>query len=131
MMKRKWIGIAAGTILLVMAGGFYLVFVNPLGDIDIEGRWELASGPEDCFDGVRFMRGATPKKGGASTTEAAGNIVQMSYGTYVKSGDKLTLSLSNPPAPPLDLKISREGEDLQLNYSSEGRQLSCVYSPDK
>lgn len=129
-MKRKWIGIA-GAIIVVTAGILYLVLFNPPGDINIEGRWKLTDGPEECYEGVHFMRGITPQKGGASVKEVRGNVTQMSYGTYEKKKNKLTVTLNNPPAPPIGLQMKEEGERLGLNYTKGGKQLGCVYTPEK
>ncbi len=129
-MKRKWMGLV-GMIVLVTAGVMYLVFINPPGDISIEGRWQLAAGPEECYAGAHFMRGVTPQKGGASLKEVRGNYTQMSYGTYEKKKNRLTVSLNNPPAPPFDLQMKEQGERLELNYARAGKQLGCVYTPEK
>lgn len=129
-MKRKWMGLV-GIIVLVTAGVMYLVFINPPGDINIEGRWKLAAGPEECYAAAHFMRGVTPQKGGASLKEVRGNYTQMSYGTYEKKKNRLTVALNNPPAPPFDLQMKEQGERLELNYARAGKQLGCVYTPEK
>lgn len=126
-MKRKWIALIAGAAVLIAILGVYLVFINPPGDIDVEGRWELTSGPEGCYTEVYFKRGVTPKSGGAATREEEGNFVQMSFGTYDKVGDNLVLSLTNPVKPPFDMKLDRNGQELGLDYELDGKQLSCGY----
>ena len=127
-MKRGWIGLSVAVVVLALAAGGYMMFVNPPGDVDIEGRWELVSGSEPCYAGVRFMRGMTPAEGGVSTEAREGNVVQMAYGNYVKSGERLTLNLNNPPAEPIEMTIVREEEQLQLQYAQDGEQLSCTYA---
>lgn len=126
--KRKWI-ISAAVVTVLGAIAFYLFFVNPLGDVDIEGRWTLESGDEGCYAELNFRRGITPKEGGASTAVITGNHVQMAYGTYVKDGEGLTLTMNNPPAEPVDLTMGREDGRLTLDYEDGGAPLSCVYIP--
>ncbi|MFS0724849.1 hypothetical protein [Paenibacillus sp. 1P07SE] len=125
-MRRKWIGLAAGAVILAGAAGVYLT-IHPPGDIDIEGRWVLAEGSEDCYAGLRFMRGMTPAEGGASTETHEGNVIRMAYGTYAKNGATLALTMSNPPSEQIEMSFARQDARLLLDYTLGGEQLSCTY----
>ncbi|GIP35345.1 hypothetical protein [Paenibacillus sp. J2TS4] len=98
---------------------------------DIAGDWELVdnSDSSSCFEEMKFMVDPTSKFSPVSLHEKKeNNVVRFLFGVYeYLSQEEIEVSLENPKADPFKMILSRDNNELTVQYEWDSAPLKCSY----
>lgn len=122
------------TVVLFMFSVIILLLAGCSGkNVQLEGKWILATDSETsaCFTSMSFLETGDPKPISVYERTDAGDTYesfQVWFGVYVRQDDQLKIMFYEPKADPFTMSISRNKNNLSVQYKWKSQHLTCSYS---
>ncbi|GIN84406.1 hypothetical protein J6TS2_07920 [Heyndrickxia sporothermodurans] len=122
------------TVVLFMFSVIILLLAGCSGkNVQLEGKWKLTTDSETsgCFTRMSFLETGDPKPISVYERTDADDTYesfQVWFGVYVRQDDQLKIMFNEPKTDPFTMSISRNKNDLSVQYKWKSQLLTCSYS---